>query len=368
MADKKPKILVVGGLGFIGRSFVEYVGKNDLASRIVVVDKSVMALNPLSDAQKEIMQNKDLVLFKQMSVSQASQANNALALDDGGFDYVFNLVAETKYSQSEEIYRDNITKPADTLTAAAKAAGVKKFIHFSTAQVYEAGKKPSTESDSLKPWTKLAKAHIDAENKVSNSGLDYTIFRPAIVYGPGDVTGITPRLICATVYQFINSEMEFLWDKDLRINTVHINDVVRAMWHCATKVDGKNIFNLCDENDTTQGSLNKLIEPIFKIKTGFVGNMKSKVFTGVAMKTVAEKANEKHLKPWSDLLQKKEIANTPLTPYLDEELLYNNPLSINGTKITSSGFKYEHPKMTEQDLKDSLQHYINLGSYPKGIF
>lgn len=50
-----------------------------------------------------------------------------------------------------------------------------------------------------------------------------------------------------------------------------------------------------------QGSVNKLLESIFGIKTGFMGSIKSKLATSVAMKTVAETANEKHLKPWSDL-------------------------------------------------------------------
>lgn len=47
--------------------------------------------------------------------------------------------------------------------------------------------------------------------------------------------------------------------------------------------------------------INSILEKIYGIKTGFLGSFKSKVATTVAMKTVAETANEKHLKPWSDL-------------------------------------------------------------------
>jgi hypothetical protein len=37
-------------------------------------------------------------------------------------------------------------------------------------------------------------------------------------------------------------------------------------------------------------------------------------------------------------LQAHGITNTPLTPYLDQELLYNNSLSVDGSKIESTGY------------------------------
>ncbi len=95
--------------------------------------------------------------------------------------------------------------------------------------------------------------------------------------------------------------------------------------------------------------------------------MKSKLATAVAMKTVAETANEKHLKPWSDLCKAKGITNTPLTPYLDEELLYNNALSIDGSKITTTGFEYKHPKMSQPDLVEVISFFVELGFFPRDV-
>ncbi len=37
--EDKPKVLVLGGVGFVGRNFVKYLVDNDLASYIRVVDK-----------------------------------------------------------------------------------------------------------------------------------------------------------------------------------------------------------------------------------------------------------------------------------------------------------------------------------------
>jgi nucleoside-diphosphate-sugar epimerase len=95
--------------------------------------------------------------------------------------------------------------------------------------------------------------------------------------------------------------MEFLWDGDLAINTVHVSDVVRALWHLSQNGKPGEVYNLADSAGTNQGSVNKLLEEMFGIKTDFKGNIASKLATAVAMKTVAEAANEMHLKPWSDI-------------------------------------------------------------------
>jgi len=109
------------------------------------------------------------------------------------------------------------------------------------------------------------------------------------------------------------------------------------------------------------------LESIFKIKTDFMGFLKSKAATAVAMKTVAETANEKHLKPWSELCKSMNVTNTPLTPYLDEELLYNNSYSIDGTKITKIGFIYKHPEMKEADLRQTIDYFVELSFFPKRL-
>jgi len=363
----KPNVIVLGGLGFIGRNLVEYLASNGLAGKIRIADKVIPELAALSKKQLEIIKNGEVVDFKQVNL--AREATVAKIFDDGGikWDFVINLAGETKYSQTDEVYKENIIDVSVTCAQAAAKRGVARFIEVSTAQVYDSGKKPSAEQDKLKPWTKMAKAKLAAEEKLKEiKGLNLVIVRPSIVYGPGDITGITPRLITGAVYKHLEETMEFLWDKDLKINTVHVTDACAALWHLTSNGTLGEVYNLADSNDTDQGSVNKLLEVIFKIKTDFMGSIKSKLATSVAMKTVAETANEKHLKPWSDLCKAKGI-QSPLTPYLDEELLYNNSLSIDGTKITKTGFTYKHPTMTEADLRETVEYFIALGFFPKGF-
>jgi len=360
---------VLGGLGFIGRNFVEFLVDHNLVGKIRVADKVLPDLAGLTEKQMKLFKGDSAVIeFKQANLAREVMVNKVFEQENYKFDFVFNLAGETKYSQTEEVYKENIIDVSVTCGKAAAKAGVKRFIEVSTSQVYSGDKKPSAEDSKPKPWTKLAKAKLDAEEELRKiQGLNLIIVRPAVVYGPGDILGITPRIITAAVYKHLGETMEFLWDKELKMHTVHVEDVCAALWHLTSHGENGEIFNLADTGDTDQGSINKLLESIFGIKTGFMGTIKSKLATSVAMKTVAETANEKHLKPWSDLCKAKSITNTPLTPYLDEELLYNNAYSVDGTKITKSGFEYKHPELKEETLRQTIKGFIALGYFPADL-
>merc|ERR1711991_692881 len=96
---------------------------------------------------------------------------------------------------------------------------------------------------------------------------------------------------------------------------VHVDDVCAAMW-AAREFESGSIYNLADKSETDQGSINEMLEQMLGIKTGFLGSV------------VSSAAKAKHLKPWSDLCKEQGITSTPLSPYIDQELLYNNSLSV----------------------------------------
>jgi hypothetical protein len=74
--------------------------------------------------------------------------------------------------------------------------------------------------------------------------------------------------------------------------------------------------------------------------------------------------NEKHLQPWSEICKKGGLAGTPLTPYLDRELLKDNELSLDGSKLEKMGFKYENPEMTEELLREIINGFIESELWP----
>lgn len=129
------------------------------------------------------------------------------------------------------------------------------------------------------------------------------------------------------------------------------------MWTRGTLVKCSNV---------DQETVNSIIRDLYKIETGFQGTVISN-FAKLNLQSVTEDVNEKHLQPWSDLCKRSGITATPLTPYLDQELLYNNSLSLDASKIESTGFTLDHPKMTTELIRDVLKQYIEMKLFPEGI-
>lgn len=56
------------------------------------------------------------------------------------------------------------------------------------------------------------------------------------------------------------------------MNTVHVRDVARAMWHVATRPDAVGqIYNVVDEGDSTQGSISAAVSELFNINHDYWG-------------------------------------------------------------------------------------------------
>lgn len=66
--------------------------------------------------------------------------------------------------------------------------------------------------------------------------------------------------------------MKLLWGPDLHMNTVHVRDVARAIWHVVNSPNtiGKT-YNVVDENDSTQGSISAIVSELFNINHDYWG-------------------------------------------------------------------------------------------------
>lgn len=146
---------------------------------------------------------------------------------------------------------------------------VKALVEFGTGMVYKAPGRTGlcAEGAATKPGVKVAKYKLLAEEALAREhGLRYVVLRLAHVYGEYDVGFLARGLCLARVYESLGKEMKWLWGRELRVHTVHVEDVCRAAWRaaewCASDEeggrgglgDGERVFNIVDRGDTSKSS------------------------------------------------------------------------------------------------------------------
>ena len=301
--------------------------------------------------------------------------------DGKQWDYVFNCGGETRYSQDDEVYRLRSLGLSLAIGREAAKRNVKAFVELSTGMVYKPDSKTSEESDKLKPWSRIAVFKLQAEQELAKiEGLNLVIVRLAHVYGPYASQWVATAVCMARVYKALDDEMKWLWTKDLRTNTVHIDDVTRALWDTTEWYAQKGgraswdakamgtavpVFNVVDKGATTQGTMAEIIGKTFGIKTGFQGQLIS-TFARLNMDSVVEDVNDELLGPWADLLADAGITRPgPLTPFMEKELLKDTDLSMDGRRLeTVVGFEYKKPAITAELVEEVIESYKRMKWWP----
>ncbi|KAM0437553.1 hypothetical protein ACHAPT_001917 [Fusarium lateritium] len=373
---EKPSVLIIGGLGYIGRFLALYIHQNELASEVRLVDKVLPQLAWLAPEFTEACSQDK---FMQADASRPEGLARIFDRPEGKqWDYVFNCGGETRHSQEDEVYKLRSLNLSIALGQEAAKRGVKAFIELSSGMVYKSDSSPSREGDKLKPWNRIAVFKLQAEEELSKiEGLNLVIVRLPHVYGPYASQWVATALCMARTYQHLEGEMKWLWTKDLRTNTAHIDDVTRALWGLAAWYDaGKAkwdeasmgkipIFNIVDDGATSQGTIATIIGEIFKIETGFQGQLIS-TFARLNLDSVVDDVNDELLGPWADILADAGITRPgPLTPFMEKELLKDTDLSMEGSRLKALlGFEYTKPKITKELLEEVIESYRRMNWWP----
>ena len=181
------RLLVTGGLGFIGSSFIRLVRSARPDSRVVNLDLVTYAGNP--DNLKSLEDDPEY-LFIRGDIGDDVDVETAF---ETGVDAVVNFAAESHVDRSivgsKPFVETNVLGTA-VLLEAAKRWGVKRFLQVSTDEVY--GSLPPsgvfTEQTPLHPnnpysATKAAADHM-ALAYAHTFGMDIVITRSSNNYGP----------------------------------------------------------------------------------------------------------------------------------------------------------------------------------------
>ena len=178
------RLLVTGGMGFIGSNFVRYMLQEHDDIKITNLDKLTYAGNP---SNLKGMDEKRYGFVKG-DVCDKDVVDEAVSKCDA----IVHFAAETHVDRSIMYAGDFVTTDVFgtfVLLEAARKYRVKKFVHISTDEVYgEAVGRPSRETDPLMPKSPYAASKAGADRLAFSYyctyGLPVTITRCTNNYGP----------------------------------------------------------------------------------------------------------------------------------------------------------------------------------------
>jgi dTDP-glucose 4,6-dehydratase len=197
------RVLVTGGAGFIGSTFVKHV----LATR---PDAEVLVLDALTYAGNLENFDESLAHDPRLSFWYGNVCNGDLVHElVQQCDVVVHMAAESHVARS--IFDNSLFFTTDVIgtqtvaNAVAKAPGVRVFVHISTSEVYgTALREPMDEDHPLNPMSPYASAKAGADRLVysyqATYGIPAVIIRPFNNFGPNQhLEKVVPRFITSAL-------------------------------------------------------------------------------------------------------------------------------------------------------------------------
>lgn len=72
--------------------------------------------------------------------------------------------------------------------------------------------------------------------------------------------------------------MKLLWNSTMKLNTVHVLDVVAAAYELSTNQGAvRQIYNVVDDSESTQGTISNILADIFNINVDYWGTVLSNI-------------------------------------------------------------------------------------------
>jgi len=220
-------LLVTGGTGFIGRHLLRRLIQGENTVRCLVRDRTRASLLP--KGVKPLYGD----LREYRSLLRATR----------GIDTVVHLAAHTTSDDPAELYETNVRGTENLIRACVENA-VGKIVFTSSYLVKLRGKSKYGESK-----------HI-GERIIKESGIGFTIIRPASVYGKGDDKNM------ARLVQFIKSSpiIPIVGNGEYKYQPVFVDDVVETIVRCLSAAE--TLGKTYAVNGSTPISYNDMVDAI----------------------------------------------------------------------------------------------------------
>ncbi len=231
--NKKTKIFVTGGSGYVGRNIIRhFVGQGH---KVVALARSERSAN--------VVQGLEAQAF-----SGDLSDVGVLAKGMRGATWVIHAAADTNHGQPTDAQIETNLGGARKVYQAAQKAGVKRALHLSTEAVLLDGR-PLVNADENTPYpSRFGGAYSETKAKseqialgFAGDGLEIVVMRPRFIWGRDDTTAL-PQLIEAAE----TGKLAWIDGGHYLTSTAHIANVVHGIALVLEKGRNGEVYHITD--------------------------------------------------------------------------------------------------------------------------
>lgn len=267
--NKKEKILITGGFGFIGSAFCKFLIKKNY---------DIFIIDDFSNSRKINFSKKvkclNISLSKTSIVSKFIKKNKITTI----FHFAAKIYAQESIKNPKKYFRNN-HQYTENLLKIAIEHNVKNFIFSSTAAIYGKKKKIFRENDNKNPINPYGRSKLMAENSIikNKKKINFAILRFFNIaganiknkYGPvKNKYSVITKLIISVLKKkifYINGANHNTKDGSPVRDFIHIDDIIKIIFKSFLKIktSKKSIIINCGSGDSI--SVIEIIDILSKI-------------------------------------------------------------------------------------------------------
>jgi len=262
------KIMITGGLGFVGSHLAEEFDKED--HKITILTKSFKKKHNLPISKRVKIEKVDVTNMKKLGIS----------IDKNKPDLIIHLAGETSHSKSFEKPIDDIdSNTKSTLFILEKIKNMKKKCNFVLGSTFivigRPDKLPVTEDTPCNPTTIYGTNRLTSEFycKIYHNvyGINTKIFRITNSFGPREQTISKKNAVNFLIHQAFNGENITIFNEGkIFRDLIYISDVIAGIKTIIKKGKSGELYWISSSKKTWFYDLGNLLEKMTKAKVSYI--------------------------------------------------------------------------------------------------
>jgi UDP-glucose 4-epimerase len=262
------KIMITGGLGFVGSHLAEEFDKG--GDKIIILTKSFKKKHNLPISKRIKIEKIDITNLEKLSMS----------IDKNKPDLIIHLAGETSHSKSFEKPIDNIdSNLKSTLFILEKIKNMKKKCNFILGSTFivigRPNKLPVTEDTPCNPTTLYGTNRLTSEFycKIYHNvyGINTKIFRITNSFGPREQTIPTKNAVNYLIHEAFNGNNITIFNQGkIFRDLIYITDVISGIKTIITKGKPGELYWISSSKKTWFYQLGNLLEKITNSKISYI--------------------------------------------------------------------------------------------------